>query len=344
MMTNLGHDVIHYGGEGSDAPCSEHVQVVTESERESWFHSDWDKGDLSDIVYDPGKHYWVAFNNRAIGEIQKRIEPRDFICLSVGYAQAPVAMAFPNHTSLEYAIGYYGTATRYRCFASEAWRHCVYGRQGQDNGAWYDRVIYHYFDPQDFPLGGHGGDYYLFLGRLIANKGAHIAADVVKRVGGRLVLAGQGVLEKEPGKIVAQELTLIGDHIEHVGPVGVKERAELLGNAKALFVLTQYIAPFEMVHVEAGLCGCPVITTDFGAFTETVENGVTGYRVRTMGEAMWAARNVHKLDPKVIRERSVSRFSLASIAPQYQEWFDRLYERWDKGWYDEGAGRFALAM
>jgi glycosyltransferase involved in cell wall biosynthesis len=109
------------------------------------------------------------------------------------------------------------------------------------------------------------------------------------------------------------------------------------------------------VHAEAGLCGCPVITSDFGIFPETVENGVTGWRVRTLGEAMWAARHAQLLDRKQIRAKSLARFSLEAVASQYEDWFRRLAGLRDEGlrgtnlpphtdWRDESPGRFAQEL
>lgn len=342
MMHNNGHYVIHYGGEDSEVECDEHVTIMTTAKRNQWFKSNWGKGEFPDMQFDETKPYWMWANANAIIEISKRIEKYDFICL-ITSTQSAIANAFPNNISVEYGVGYEGVSLPFLCFESEAWRHHVYGLRRHKNGNWYDRVIYNYYDQIDFPLGAGDGDYYLFLGRIISRKNPHVAADICQRIGSNLVIAGQGATIVESGKICSQEVTILGKHVHYVGVVDVATRAELLGGAKALFVLTQYIAPFEGVHAEAALCGCPVITTDWGVFPETVEQGVTGYRVRTIGEAMWAAKNVDKLDRSKIREKALSKFSLEVIAPQYEEWFERLYglKIPGKDFYDEGPGRFA---
>src|SRR5690606_20768103 len=115
-----------------------------------------------------------------------------------------------------------------------------------------------------------------------------IAVEATRRLGARLPLAGQGVQHAEPGLGVPGEVTLEGDHIEHVGFADPARRAELMGGARAVFVPTPYVEPFGGVSVEAMMCGTPVIATDFGAFAENVVDGVTGYRFRTLGEAVWA--------------------------------------------------------
>lgn len=340
MMHEAGHTVYHYGGEGSDVACTEHVTLLTKAERDKYFHSNWETGEFPDMDFNPALPYWQTMNARAIRAIYDRIQPRDIICLIAGWSQAPVSNAFPDNPAVEYGIGYEGVFSKFRCFESNAWRHHVYGLRQERNGSWYDTVIGNYYNPDDFPLGKRKGDYYLFLGRLISRKNPHVAADVCKRIGAKLIIAGQGVTQREPGIVRSRELAIVGDHVEHVGVVDVKQRAELLGNAKALFVLTQYLAPFEGVHAEANLCGCPVITTDWGVFPETVTNGLNGYRIHTMGEAMWAARNVDKLDPQAIRKYALERFTLKANAPKYEEWFDRIVGCYTPGkdWYDETPG------
>jgi glycosyltransferase involved in cell wall biosynthesis len=213
--------------------------------------------------------------------------------------------------------------------------HNVYGSTGQKDGGYYDTVIGNYFDPADFPLTEKKDDYFLFIGRMIHRKGAQIAADLCKRLGKRLIMAGQGVRSNENGVLVADGFTIEGNHVEHVGTVDVKQRGDLMSRAQAVLVPTQYIGPFEGVHVEAMMSGTPVITTDWGVFAETVIDGKTGFRCRTMGEMMWAANNVCTLNPKEIRDCAISRWSLDVIRYRYQDYFSQLLDLWNDGWYTE---------
>jgi glycosyltransferase involved in cell wall biosynthesis len=122
---------------------------------------------------------------------------------------------------------------------------------------------------------------------------------------------------------------------EFVGAVGPEKRAKLMGGAIATFAPTLYIEPFGNVVPEAHFCGTPTITTDWGAFTETNINGVTGYRCRTLAEFIQAAEDVKSLDPKTIYETAKYKYSLEAIAPQYDRYFRRLETLWDKGWYQK---------
>jgi glycosyltransferase involved in cell wall biosynthesis len=236
--------------------------------------------------------------------------------------------------SVEFGIGYDGTFSRYRVFESYAWMHYVYGLTKTPNGQYYDTVIPNYFDPNDFPFSEKKDDYFLFVGRLIHRKGLHVAAEICNKIGSKLIVAGQGALSHNCGEIVAQEITVKGD-VEYVGTVDVAKRGELMSKAKALFVPTQYIGPFEGVSVEAMLCGSAVITTDWGCFAETVIDGRSGYRTRTLGEGIWAAKNVDKLDPEWIREYAVKRYSIDSVKYRYEEYFRSLLDLFSKGWYTE---------
>ena len=81
---------------------------------------------------------------------------------------------------------------------------------------------------------------------------------------------------------------------------------------------------FGSVAVEAQLCGTPVICTPMGAFTETVEHGITGFRCHTLGEFMAATEAVKKLDRAAIRKRAIEKYSTQAIAPQYEAYFRRI--------------------
>jgi glycosyltransferase involved in cell wall biosynthesis len=227
--------------------------------------------------------------------------------------------------TVEFGVGYSGVFSNYKVFESYAWMHSVYAQHKDAatvDGSFFDAVIPGYLDPDMFPLGKGDGDYYLYVGRMIARKGVDIAAHICKTIGARLILAGPG------------------DHIpsygEYIGPVGPEKRAELMGGAIATFVPTLYLEPFGNVNIESQACGTPVITTDWGAFTETVVEGVTGFRCRNVEEFILATQNVKNLDRNAIRQRAISLYSVDVIAKKYEYYFRRLETLWGDGWYTEG--------
>jgi glycosyltransferase involved in cell wall biosynthesis len=336
MMHGRGHTVFHYGTEGSDCPCTEHVYTLSLAEQQGFFAGkDWTK-DLADSAWDASKPHWSLANERAAVEILRRSSRGDFVCLIGGTCQAPIARQVEPEglMAVEYGIGYNGTFARFRVFESYAHMHRLYGASsGDPDGNFYDAVIPNYYDPEDFPFCPRKGDYFLYMGRLVNRKGVVIAVEAARAAGARLLLCGQGVREVKGNEIVTGDRTYTGDHLEFVGFADVRRRAELMGHARGVFVPTIYVEPFGGVNVEAQLCGTPVLTSDWGAFTETVLHGVTGYRCRTLEQFVWAARNVHRLEPKVIRERALALYGLDRVAGMYEEYFGMLQTLWGDGWY-----------
>lgn len=317
MMKGLGHHVTLYAGEKNEAPCDEHVVCISERRRAEIV------GDDHYTSANWGHPHWAGFNANVIGQMHERIGPQDFICLIGGWAHKPIADAFPNHLSVEFGIGYSGTFAKYRVFESYAWMHMIYGaeagRPDQKDGHWFDAVIPNQVDPKLSPFGDGDGDYYLYVGRLIDRKGYAIAQDVCQRLGKRLILAGPGE-QKGYG--------------EFIGAVGPEDRARLMGGASALFTPTQYVEPFGTVTIEAMACGTPIICTDWGAFTETVEQGRDGFRCRSLSEFIEATHKVSELNRIDIRQRALGRFSMEVVAPQYDKYFQRLSTLWGNGWYE----------
>jgi glycosyltransferase involved in cell wall biosynthesis len=265
--------------------------------------------------------HWQVFNATVINKMRERLEPKDFICLIGGTAHKPIADAFPQHTTVEFGIGYGGTFAKYRVFESYAWMHSIYAgwkNPTTTDGNFFDAVIPGYLEPEMFPAGNGDGNYYFYIGRIIDRKGYRIAQEVCERLGKRLILAGPG------------EGTGYGEFIGNVGP---EQRAELIGGAIALFAPTLYIEPFGNIAVEAQTCGTPTITTDWGAFVETNINGVTGYRCRTLADFVRAAEDVKSLDRAAIRQQAIEKYSLATVGKMYEEYFERLLTLWDDGWY-----------
>ena len=323
MMTSLGYDVRLYGGESNEAACAEHIQVVSRAEQKEWFGQyDWSRD-----VFNPNdstKPWWRTMNARAADEIRKRSKPGDVLGLVMGLVQHPIQeqLTAAGLYEVELGIGYTLPSSPFRIFVSHALRHFLADRVPNDDLRPFDTVIPNSFEVNDFPEGSGTGDYYLFVGRATRRKGPAIAAEVCKKLGAKLLVAGQGIASGSP-VTTTEGIVLEGD-VEYVGLVDPVRRAELMGNAKALFVPTIYLEPFGNVAVEAMMCGTPVITSDWGGFTETVVDGVTGFRCNTIPEYLDAAKRVDDLDRKAIRAYAIEKYSTEVVRHQYDRYFQRL--------------------
>jgi len=334
MMKSLGHEVYLYASEENEAPCDELITIVSKKEQRKWFGEYDFKQQFFKIEWNETLPHWTIPNARAVEEIKKRADERDFICIIGGVCQKQISDGLPKLMSVEYGIGYYGVYAPFRVYESYAQMHYVHGQMRDDNGRFFDAVIPNYFDPKEFPYRAKKDDFYLFIGRMIKRKGAEMAAQVTEQIGAKLVLVGQGVNKIDGNKIIADEMTLEGSHLLHLGHADVKMRGQLMSRAKAVFVCSYYLEPFGGTSIEPLFCGTPVISTDWGAFPENIIHGQVGYRARTMGEAIWAAKNVDKLMPAKIRKYAIDNFSLDRVKYLYQAYFEQLYTLWDEnGWY-----------
>lgn len=322
MMRSLGHDVFLYAGESTDTSPNEMITCICRTDRERLTGG----AHYTQASFNNADEIWQIFNGNCIEALKKRLLPQDFICLMSGYAAKPVVDAFPGHISVEYGIGHAGSFCQFRVFESYAWMHTTYGAESNRNPAgidprWFDAVVPGYIDTDQFSLASKE-DYYLFMGRTIDRKGIRIAADVCERAGRRLIIAGPG------------GWTGYG---EYVGEIGPEMRNSLMSRARGFFCPTIYVEPFGNVAIEAQAAGTPVLCTDWGAFTETVLHGLTGYRCRTLSEFIQGIDNIEAglvLPAVALRERIVNNYSLQATAPKYDRYFRRLSKLWRNGWYD----------
>ena len=335
MIKAYGHTVYFYGVEGSEVTCDEFVQVSTQD----ILHQAYGEYDRTKSFYkqDPNDIAHITFNKNAIEAILERKQQRDILLCPMGIYQKPIADAV-NLLTVEPGIGYTGVFSNLRVFESYAWMHHIYGLLKIEDGVWYDAVIPNYFETADFPYQPKKQDYLLYFGRIIHRKGVQVASDVAKATNNQLYIVGQGSLENPN-----EDIHLSNEkHIVYHPAVGPEKRAELLGNAKAVLMPTYYLEPFGGVNVEAQLCGTPVITSDWGAFPETVLHGVTGYRCRVFEEFCWAVNNIWRIKPENCREWAIANYSMERIGEMYEEYFQRVHRLHDKGWYEPNPERTEL--
>ena len=329
MMMSLGHEVFHYGAE-SGPPYTEHVQVISPAEQAFFFDAD------HGFKWDADAPYWRLTNRRIAAAVAEREQRGDFLCLIGGVCQKPIAdlLGEANTMAVEIGIGYYGTFSKYRMFESYTHQALVYGQASSDpTPSLYDAVVPGYFDVEKFPYISRPKGYVLYVGRIIHRKGIRIAVDAAREAGMPLIIAGRGgsvkdgILTTEDGA----DIPLTSD-VTYLGHVSNEDRCRLMGEAQAVLMPTLYMECFGNVAIEAQLCGTPVITTDHGAFAETIIPGVNGFRCHTLKQFVVAIEASRLLPRPRIREIAESRYSLERISRIYEEHFNALSALWEEGW------------
>jgi glycosyltransferase involved in cell wall biosynthesis len=332
------HQVIHYGHERSQVTCDEHVTVMTDDILiKTYGDYNWRKEFFKHAA---GDLCHTSFTANTIAELNKRRMSGDFILCFWGLGHKQIGDFFSSMCLVvEPGIGYpiESSFAEFQVYESYACMHYHYGGRKVMQPAWYHCVIPNYFDPNDFDFRISKDNYYLYLGRIIPSKGLEIVLHLAKKIGFRLLIAGQGSLEKDLGQ------KNLPANIEYVGFADLEKRKRLMAGAKALFLPTLYVEPFGGVTMEAMMSGTPVITTDWGVFTETVVHGVTGYRCRTLDQFEWAIRNINKINPQACRDWAMSNYSIKKVRNMYEEYFDMLLRvKFSKGFYDENPQRTEL--
>lgn len=342
MMQGRGHTLIHYGHAESDVPCDEHVTVTTNKDfLEAYGGYDWKK---TFFKFDTGDATYKAFYKNTIREINKRKQRYDFVLAFWGDGHKPVCDAFPDLICVEPGIGYVSSYfAKYKVFESYAIMHLGLGHEAATycKVDWYSTIIPNYFDLSQFTFKDkhEKDDYFLFLGRIYEGKGVHIAIQVAEKLGIKLKLAGQGDLSTTMAHMGYTSETL-PDCVEEVGFADVETRRELMANAKAAFVPSCYHEPFGGVQIEMLLSGTPTITTDWGAFAENNLHGLTGYRCRTFGDFLEAARRIDRIDNKFCRDWAADNFNMDRVVLMYEKFFTDILnvEKNEGGWYSEYTG------
>jgi glycosyltransferase involved in cell wall biosynthesis len=185
-------------------------------------------------------------------------------------------------------------------------------------------VIHHGINPQQYPTGAGDGDYFLFLGRMTPDKGAHEAARLAQEAGVTLLLAGK---KREPAECAyfdEQVAPLLGPRIRYLGEVTNERKAALIGRATALLNPIQWPEPFGLVMIEAMACGTPVLASPAGAAPEIVDHGVTGFLCDDHAAMAVHLADVHALDRAACRQAVEQRFSTDRMVVHYEDLFENV--------------------
>jgi glycosyltransferase involved in cell wall biosynthesis len=175
--------------------------------------------------------------------------------------------------------------------------------------------VYAGLDPQEFIFRETKEDYDFFIGRLHQAKGYHWAIEGAKRTGRRLILAGGW-------------RPTFAARIKYVGEVDGKQKAELLANARCLWMPALWDEPFGLTNIEALFSGTPVLGTGRGALPEILTPQV-GALCDTLEEMIEASRTIHLRNPAACRAHAERYFTHVVMATEYVRVYGHLLEAGD---------------
>jgi glycosyltransferase involved in cell wall biosynthesis len=182
--------------------------------------------------------------------------------------------------------------------------------------------VYNAVDVDTFPFQREKGDDLLFLSRIAPEKGPHLAIEVARKLGMRLIIAGK--VDRYDQRFFDEVIRdqIDGEQIVFVGEADTVEKRELYRNAKCVLMPLTWEEPFGLVMPEAMACGTPVIALRRGSAPELIAHGVTGFVVDTVDEMAEAVGEVGRIDPARCRAHVAKHFAPSAMAGEYV----RLYE------------------
>jgi glycosyltransferase involved in cell wall biosynthesis len=188
----------------------------------------------------------------------------------------------------------------------------------------WQATIYHGLPQDMFQFHPEPGGYLAFLGRVSPEKRVDRAIEIAKRVGMRLRIAAK--IDRADRRYFKRDIEpLLNDpHIEWLGEISDKDKDEFLGNADALLFPIDWPEPFGLVMIESMACGTPVIAYAGGSVAEVMHDGVTGFVVNDIDEAVEAVSRVRDLSRARCREVFEKRFTASRMASDYVNVYMRL--------------------
>lgn len=191
--------------------------------------------------------------------------------------------------------------------------------------SWVD-TIHHGLPSDELYLGSGTGGYLAFLGRISPEKRPDRAIQIARAAGMELRIAAK-VDEVDKSYFEDAIEPLLGQPgVSFIGEVDERGKQELLGNALAVLFPIDWPEPFGLVMIEALACGTPVIAFRCGSVPEVMDDGVTGFVVDSVEEAVLAVEQARSLDRAAIRRVFEQRFTARRMAEDYLALYQRLLE------------------
>ncbi|TET94605.1 MAG: glycosyltransferase family 4 protein, partial [Dehalococcoidia bacterium] len=181
----------------------------------------------------------------------------------------------------------------------------------------YAGAVYNAIDVVSFPFREQKDDYLLCLSRVAPEKGIHLAIEVARRAGRKLVIAGKVDRCHRDYYEAAVKPRVDGRDVVFWGEAGHRTKRELYARAACVLMPICWDEPFGLVMVEAMACGTPVIAFARGAAPELIVDGETGFLVRDADSMLGALAQIGTIDPYRCRQHVQANFDVRVMVEGY---------------------------
>jgi glycosyltransferase involved in cell wall biosynthesis len=278
---------------------------------------------LNPIVGDPLPYHIVMLE-----EVRRRMHEFDILHFHIDFLHAPLVHDFAQRTvttihgrlDLAHILPFYKIFDELPLVSVSADQ-----RKYLPSANWAGTV--HHGLPGDllpFQAESSGG-YLAFLGRIAPEKRPDQAIEIAAKAGMPLKIAAKvdGVDQAYwEGKI--RPMIKAHGNVEYIGEIAEHEKPSFLGQALALLFPVDWPEPFGLVIIEAMACGTPAIAFRRGSVPEIVEEGISGFVVDAVDEAVSAVKRTASLNRARVRAAFERRFSAERMARDYLHIYQTL--------------------
>ena len=268
----------------------------------------------------------ILYHILSIEEVARRAAEFDFIHFHLTYLHFPIARRLPTAhvTTLHGRLDLPEYVPLYREFPDIPV--VSISDSQRDPLPWlnWQGTVYHGLPEDLFQCREQRGKYLAFIGRFSPEKRVDRAIEIAKRSGMPLKIAAK--IESTQLEYYKSEIEPLLDDplIEYVGEIGEEEKQDFLGNAYAQIFPIDWPEPFGLVMIEAMACGTPTIAFRCGSVPEIIDDGVTGFIVDSVEEAVESIDRIAAIDRETCRRTFLKRFSATRMVKDYLKIYARI--------------------
>ncbi len=205
-------------------------------------------------------------------------------------------------------------------------------------------IVYNGVDPSKFSLNNQEGEYLLFVGRYMPEKGVEDAVKTGIATQTQIILVGSKEYKLLPYFRQTIQPYEASGYMKDMGFMNSKQKNCVFGGAKALLFPIHWEEPFGLVMIEAMVCGTPVIAYNRGSVSEIVKDGATGFIIdpddeNRPGKGSWvikkqgidglveAVKRIGEIDRLACRKHVEEHFTVEKMVTGYEAVYQQVLKK-----------------